>query len=101
MPRDDRPPTPCALCLRPFDRGDLTRHHCRPKAKGGTAGDVELVCPQCHGMVHATYTNQTLAAAYPTIGRLRAAPELAGFLKWVRKQPPTRRKRNKSRRRKV
>ena len=52
-------------------------------------------------MVHATYTNRTLEAQYATIAELRAAPELAGFLKWVRKQPPTRKKRNRERRRKV
>ena len=79
----------------------LTRHHCKPKSRGGTAEDVELICSQCHGMVHATFTNQTLAVLYPTIDRLRAAPELAGFLKWVRRQPPTRKKANKDRRRKV
>jgi hypothetical protein len=94
-------PIPCSLCGRPFGRGSLTRHHCRPRQKGGTTEDVELLCPQCHGMVHATYTNATLAAQYPTIDRLRQAPELAAFLGWVRKQPPTRRKRNKPRRRKL
>ena len=101
MPAVPEPPTPCGLCGRPFPRPALTRHHCKPKSRGGTAGDVELVCSQCHGMVHATFTNQTLAALYPTIDQLRAAPELAAFLTWVRKQPATRRKRNKERRRKV
>jgi hypothetical protein len=52
-------------------------------------------------MVHATYTNQTLAARYPTIAQLRQAPELASFLRWVRKQAPSRRKRNRPRRRKL
>jgi hypothetical protein len=52
-------------------------------------------------MLHATYTNGTLAVSYPTIAELRRAPELVGFLKWVRKQPPTRRTRNKPRRRKL
>lgn len=102
MPRDEeQPPIPCSLCGRPFPRSGLTRHHARPKSKGGTNEDVELACPQCHGMVHATFTNATLAALYPTADKLRAAPELAKFLKWVRKQPITRRKRNKERRRKV
>jgi len=101
MPGTEPGPVPCGLCRRPFAPDALTRHHCLPRAKGGTQDDVELICAQCHGMVHATYTNQTLAAVYPTIERLRAAPELAGFLKWVRRQPPTRRKRNKQRRRKV
>lgn len=94
-------PSPCALCDRPFSAGSLTRHHCKPKAKGGTTDDVRMICSQCHGMVHATYTNSTLAACYPTIEQLRTAPELGPFLKWVRKQPPSRKKRNKERRRKV
>jgi 5-methylcytosine-specific restriction protein A len=101
MPRSDDVPIPCALCARPFARAQLTKHHYLPKSKGGTEDHVELICRQCHGMVHATFTNQTLAALYPTIDQLRAAPELAKFLTWVRKQPPTRRKANKSRKRKV
>src|ERR671934_1139450 len=92
---------PCALCGRPFDQKQLTKHHCLPREKGGTREHVEWVCRQCHGMVHATYTNATLAALYPTIERLRQAPELAPFLRWVRKQPASRHKRNVSRRRKL
>ena len=99
MPKAE--PIPCSLCGRPFEHGALTKHHCRPREKGGTQDDVELLCPQCHGMVHATYTNLTLAAQYPTIGQLRQAPELAAFLRWVRKQPPTPPKRNRPRRRKL
>jgi hypothetical protein len=72
-----------------------------PKAKGGTIEHVELICSQCHGMVHATFTNQTLASLYPTIEQLRQAPELAEYIKWVRKQPVSRKKRNKERRRKI
>lgn len=101
MPPIPPRPLPCALCERLFQRAHLTKHHCKPKSRGGTADDVELICPQCHGMVHATYTNRTLEAQYATIAELRAAPELAAFLRWVRKQPPTRKKRNKERRRKV
>jgi hypothetical protein len=52
-------------------------------------------------MVHATYTNQTLAKLYPTLAQLRAAPELEAFLRWVRKQPPSRRTRNAPRRHKL
>jgi hypothetical protein len=92
---------PCALCGRAFPKKVLTKHHCLPKQKGGTMDHVELICSQCHGMVHATYTNETLARVYPTIEELRAAPELAAFLKWVRKQPPSRRKRNAPRKRKL
>jgi 5-methylcytosine-specific restriction protein A len=93
--------SPCALCGRPFDAVRLTRHHCLPRQKGGDQNDVALICSQCHGMVHATFTNATLAALYPTIHKLREAPELEAFLKWVGKQPPTRRKRNAPRRKKL
>lgn len=92
---------PCALCGRSFGLHQLTRHHCLPREMGGTRGDIELLCPQCHSMVHTTYTNATLSALYPTIGQLRRAPELAPFLRWVRKQPPSQRSRNRPRRRKL
>jgi len=92
---------PCCLCGRGFARERLTKHHCLPRSKGGTIEDVELLCPQCHGMVHATYTNSTLAVHYPTIKQLRQAAELEKYLKWVRKQPATRRTRNAPRRSKI
>src|SRR5262245_5228125 len=99
MPDDT--PILCCLCERPFQRAQLTKHHYLPREKGGDADDIGLLCPQCHSMVHATYTNETLAILYPTPPKLREAPELEGFLKWVRKQPPSRRKRNHPRRRKL
>lgn len=92
---------PCGLCGRGFTRRQLTQHHCKPKSRGGTADDVALICSQCHGMIHATFTNRTLAALYPTIEQLRSAPELAAFIRWVRKQPPSRKTRNAPRRRKI
>jgi hypothetical protein len=52
-------------------------------------------------MVHATFTNATLALLYPTLARLCEAPELEGFLRWVRKQPPSRRKGNRPRRQRL
>jgi 5-methylcytosine-specific restriction protein A len=60
-----------------------------------------MLCSQCHDMVHATYTNQTLAVMFPTILQLRDAPELAPYLRWVKKQPASRKKRNKPRKRKI
>jgi len=94
-------PVPCALCGRPFAPVQLTRHHCLPREKGGTREHVERICRQCHGMIHATYTNETLAAVYPDIEKLRKAPELQGYMRWVRRQPPTRHKRNRPRKKKI
>src|SRR5262245_16760489 len=94
-------PIPCALCGRPFERRQLTQHHRLPREEGGTREDGALISPQGHRMVHATYTNATLAKLYPTVAQLRQAPELAKFFRWVRKQPPGRRKRNHPRWRKL
>ena len=91
----------CGLCCRAFPRSSLTKHHCLPKSRGGTTEDIELLCGQCHSMVHASFTNPTLEAAYPTLRKLADAPELVGYLKWVRRQPPTRRTKNKPRRHKL
>ncbi|QEL18216.1 HNH endonuclease [Limnoglobus roseus] len=93
-------PCPCGLCLRAFDEHLLTKHHMLPKSRGGTTEHVAFLCSQCHGMVHATFTNRTLAAEYTSLEQLRNAPELAGFIKWVRKLPAGRRKKNHPRRRK-
>jgi len=79
----------------------LTKHHCLPKSRGGTTDHIELICSQCHGMVHATFTNRTLESLYPTLTELRLAPELQGFIRWVRKQPASKRTRNAPRKRKV
>ena len=95
------PAMPCQLCGQSFPRAGLTKHHCLPKAKGGTEDDVELICGQCHSMVHATFTNATLAVLYPTIRELRKAAELSAFIRWVRKQPAARRARTRPRKRKV
>ncbi len=94
-------PMNCGLCGRSFQRSQLTRHHCLPRSRGGAADHIELLCSQCHGMVHATYTNETLAQLYPTLKELRKAPELEKYIGWVRKQPPSRRTRNRPRRRKL
>jgi 5-methylcytosine-specific restriction protein A len=91
----------CGICERGFSRKGLTKHHCVPRSKGGTSEDVELICSQCHSMVHATFTNATLEAMYPTLAKLAEAPELQRYVRWVRKQPATRRTKNEPRRRKV
>lgn len=101
MTHSDQDLLNCQLCGRQFQRRDLTRHHCKPREKGGTSEDIELLCQMCHSMIHATYSNETLAAVYPTIEQLRRAPELQKFIKWVRKQPATRRTPNAPRRHKL
>lgn len=97
MPNDKITEQPCGLCGRGMPTSFLTRHHCKPKSKGGTNEDVELICSQCHSMVHATFTNETLAAIYATLPELRKAAELQPYIRWIRKQPSTSRSKNKPR----
>jgi 5-methylcytosine-specific restriction endonuclease McrA len=99
--RDADGEVPCGLCGRAFPSKALTKHHCLPREKGGTREDVELLCSQCHSMVHCTYENATLAERFPTLAELRQAPELQKYIQWVRKRPATRRTRNRPRRKKL
>ncbi len=82
----------CALCGR--DR-PLTFHHLIPRAlhkkkrfqrrftRDELASGVEL-CRDCHDAVHRFMTEKELGERYYTLERLRAQPELARFVAWVR-----------------
>jgi 5-methylcytosine-specific restriction protein A len=89
---DEREPNEgaCALCERVVPAHLLTKHHLLPKEQGGTAEHRLPFCRPCHKQIHATFSNKQLAESYHTIELLRAAPELAKFLAWIRKQKPDR-----------
>ncbi len=76
------------LCERPTPAGHLTKHHLTPRSRGGT--ETVLLCRTCHGQIHAVFDNKELADRFDTLAKLRAAPELAGFLEWIRKQQASR-----------
>ena len=45
------------------------------------------VCRDCHSAIHRFVPkNKDLGRHYNTIGKLLAQEQLAGFVKWVRKQ---------------
>jgi 5-methylcytosine-specific restriction enzyme A len=48
------------------------------------------LCVPCHQTLHKFFTNATLEAELHTVEALRAHPEIARFLQWVRKQPDRR-----------
>lgn len=68
----------------------ITLHHLLPKQKGGEADDRVPMCKPCHKQIHATFTNTELAQRLSTLPSLREAPEMRGFLSWIRKQKPGR-----------
>jgi hypothetical protein len=93
--RCEPPPARCELCERTVAR--VTEHHLTPRSEGGR--ETVRFCAPCHRQVHALYTNRTLSARLDTVAKLRADPEVARYLAWVRRQPdchvPVRRSRSR------
>jgi hypothetical protein len=84
---DPRNLGPCPVCGRMMMAGpSVDRHHWMPKTEGGRESDfIHMVC---HRMIHRVLSEQDLATAYGDPAAVRAHPEIARFVTWVRKQPP-------------
>jgi len=79
----------CPLCLRMILPENLTRHHTVPKSRGGRV--TEPVCRTCHDQIHAMFTEKQLEREMPDLGSLRAHPDFATYLRWVRRKNPDKR----------
>ncbi|WP_099361358.1 HNH endonuclease [Fredinandcohnia onubensis] len=77
----------CELCGR--SEVETTIHHLLPKEMGGTFSDTANLCIPCHKQIHALYTNKEIATRLTTLRELREDEMLSRFIKWIRKQPPT------------
>ena len=88
----------CALCGRPVP--NLTRHHLVPRTlhKRRRTRDnftraerltVILLCRACHKQIHTLFTESELARDYCTLEALAAHAEVARFVEWIARQPPT------------
>ena len=75
----------CFLCGRPLGRR-IEWHHPIPKSRGGR--DTVPVHPICHRTIHATFGNHELADLQADAAALRAHPEIARFLAWIRGKDP-------------
>lgn len=76
---------PCFLCGRPLGRR-VEWHHPVPKSRGGRVRVP--VHPICHRTIHASLGNRELADAFASAEALRAHPDIARFLDWVRDKAP-------------
>lgn len=78
----------CELCKR---EGiiKITEHHLIPKEVGGAKLPVALLCQDCHKQIHALYTNKELAMRLNTLQALEKDERIARYLRYIRKQPPT------------
>ena len=95
-------PAVCALCGRHIpESARASRHHLTPRLKGGARLGTVLLHQICHNAIHAHFNEAELARRLSDIPSLRAEPEIARFLDWVRNKPPdfhaaTRRSRGKN-----
>lgn len=85
----ERKPVPvCPLCGRPIPpRARSSLHHLTPKLKGGTHGGTVRLHQICHAAIHARYSEAEIARRLADLDALRADPEIARFLAWVRGKP--------------
>ena len=83
----EREPDPCPLCDRPnYLPSD---HHLIPRSRGGRV--TKTICKDCHGAVHATFSNKDLEKTYHTVEALLGHPTFAKQIEFLRKQDPRRR----------
>lgn len=75
----------CPLCGRPMPRGQRSPHHLIPKMfKGRETVDLH---PICHRKIHSVWSERELKNHFHTIERIRAAPEIETFVRWVKGKP--------------
>ena len=75
----------CFLCGRPLGRR-VEWHHPVPRSRGGR--ETVPVHPICHRTIHAILSNRELAYLHADAESLRAHPEIARFLIWIRDKDP-------------
>jgi len=88
----------CELCGQ--ERDDVNEHHLIPRTVHSNKRVRKLfsrdemkrrkvsLCRNCHKMVHVTIPEKELALKYNTLELLKAHPEIAKFVLWVRKHTP-------------
>ena len=77
----------CPLCGRPMVPGSsLNDHHLIPRTYGGR--ETVTMHRICHAKIHAVLTERQLRDQYHEIDALRGHPELAAFVRWVRRKSP-------------
>ena len=75
----------CALCDRAIAPGLRDAHHLLPKSRGGTS--TVLMHRACHKHIHALFTETQLARHYASVEALKAHPDMAKFIAWVKGKP--------------
>jgi 5-methylcytosine-specific restriction protein A len=83
-------PINCPLCDRPIPPdARSSRHHLTPRLKGGTHLGTARLHQICHSAIHARFSETELATRLADVDALRADPEIAAFVAWVKTKPPS------------
>jgi len=86
----------CELCGR--DVPGVTLHHLVPRATHTKRVKEELgedrnrkasLCVACHRQLHYLFANKVLGKELNTLRVIRANPDVAKFVAWIRKRPGT------------
>lgn len=76
------------MCDRPIPPdARASRHHLTPKLKGGARLPTVRLHQVCHSAIHARFSEAELARRLSALEDLRADPDLARFVAWVRTKP--------------
>jgi len=86
LPRPEEGLPVCPLCERPIPPGAGDEHHLVPRSRGGR--QTALLHRICHRQLHALFSETELARDYASVEALKAHPDVARFLEWVRSKPP-------------
>lgn len=71
----------CDLCTREVIT--LTKHHLKPKSRGGSKGDTIMVCLSCREMIHRLIPNKELDKKYNSLEMLLSHLKIQKYVKWV------------------
>lgn len=87
----------CELCGRKVP--EVTKHHLIPRTRHANKRNkrefsredvrhrLALICRPCHKQIHAVLTEKQMERDHNTLDALKAHPEIAKFLTWIRNKP--------------
>ena len=86
---------PCELCGRSVP--EVTEHHLIPKSthtrsvKAKYRGEEKTrkawFCIPCHNQIHWLFKNKAIQREMDTIDKIKANPEMAKFIEWIKDKP--------------
>jgi len=86
--------TTCVFCKRE-DVPGMHLHHVIPRSKNGK--EIVDTCGSCGSFIHRTWSNNELRDVYNTVEKILEDERFSRYLKWLKKQAPSRKFRTATR----